>query len=285
MRFCVLGPLEVYVDGRSIAVGGGRQRALLALLLVHAGEIVSRDRLIEELWGGRPPASGAQSLDVYVSRLRRALRVAGGGEVLVTRAPGYVLLAEETDARRFEALAAEGRAALAAGDAERASTLLREALGLWRGRAFVEVADEHWARPEAERLEELRLRRWRTVSTPSWHSVATRRSCQSWSSWLRGIPTASGSSASTCWRSTGAGGRPMRSRPIARRVGRWSMSWGWNPDLSCGGSRGRCWHRIQRWTRRRVRGPGRPTLCRARDEGHCARPSVRSRYSSRARSR
>jgi Transcriptional regulatory protein, C terminal len=129
----VLGPLEVYVDGRSIAVGGGRQRALLALLLVHAGEIVSRDRLIEELWGGRPPASGAQSLDVYVSRLRRALRVAGGGEVLVTRAPGYVLLAEETDARRFEALAAEGRAALAAGDAERASTLLREALGLGAG--------------------------------------------------------------------------------------------------------------------------------------------------------
>jgi YVTN family beta-propeller protein len=157
MRFCVLGPLEVYVDGQSIAVGGGRQRALLALLLVQAGEIVSRDRLIEELWGGRPPASGSQSLDVYVSRLRRVLRDAGGGEVLVTRAPGYVLLAEETDARRFEALAAEGRDALAASEAERASTVLREALGLWRGRAFVEVADERWARPEAERLEELRL--------------------------------------------------------------------------------------------------------------------------------
>jgi DNA-binding SARP family transcriptional activator len=157
MRFCVLGPLEGYVDGRSIAVGGGRQRALLALLLVHAGEIVSCDRLIEELWEGSPPSSGPQSLDVYVSRLRRALRDAGAGEVLVTRAPGYVLHAEQTDARRFEALAAEGREALAASDAERAARLLREALGLWRGRAFVEVADEPWARPEAERLEELRL--------------------------------------------------------------------------------------------------------------------------------
>jgi YVTN family beta-propeller protein len=145
------------VDGRSVAVGGGRQRALLALLLVHEGEIVSRDRLIEELWNGNPPSSGSQSLDVYVSRLRKAFRAAGATEVVVTRAPGYVLHAAETDARRFEALAAEGHRALAAGDAERALTLLREALSLWRGRAYVEVADEHWARPEAERLEELRL--------------------------------------------------------------------------------------------------------------------------------
>ena len=135
MRFCVLGPLESYVDGRSVPVGGGRQRALLALLLVHRGEIVARDRLIEELWDGRPPSSGSQSLDVYVSRLRKAFRDAGADEVLITRAPGYVLNAEETDARRFEALAAEGRGALAAGDGERAVRLLREGLGLWRGRA------------------------------------------------------------------------------------------------------------------------------------------------------
>jgi YVTN family beta-propeller protein len=157
MRFCVLGPLEGYVDGRSVAVGGGRQRALLALLLMHAGEIVSRDRLIEELWDGQPPSSGSQSLDVYVSRLRKAFRDAGADEVLVTRVPGYMLTAEETDARRFEALAADGREALAAGDAQRALPLLREALALWRGTAYVEMADEHWARPEAERLEELRL--------------------------------------------------------------------------------------------------------------------------------
>jgi ABC-type transport system substrate-binding protein/DNA-binding SARP family transcriptional activator/DNA-binding beta-propeller fold protein YncE len=157
MRFCVLGPLEGYVDGRSVAVGGGRQLALLALLLMHAGEIVSRDRLIEELWDGHPPSSASQSLDVYVSRLRKAFRDAGADEVLITRAPGYMLEAEETDARRFEALAADGRETLAAGDAQRALPLLREALALWRGTAYVEMADEHWARPEAERLEELRL--------------------------------------------------------------------------------------------------------------------------------
>ena len=146
MRFCVLGPLEAYADERSVAVGGGRQRALLAILLVHADEVVSRDRLIEELWTGDPSPSRPQSLDVYLSRLRRAFREVGAGDVLVTRAPGYVLHVEETDARRFEALAAEGREALAAGEAERAARVLAEALALWRGAAYAEVADEPWAR-------------------------------------------------------------------------------------------------------------------------------------------
>jgi DNA-binding SARP family transcriptional activator len=133
MRFCVLGPLEAYADGRSVPVGGGRQRALLALLLVHAGEVVSRDRLIEELWAGNPPPGASQSLDAYLSRMRRAFREAGAGDILATRAPGYVLHAEETDARRFEALAAEGREALAAGEEGPAARVLAEALALWRG--------------------------------------------------------------------------------------------------------------------------------------------------------
>jgi YVTN family beta-propeller protein len=157
MRFCVLGPIEAYADGRIVAVGGGRQRALLALLLVHAGEVVSRDRLIDELWAREPPPGGPQSLDVYLSRLRRAFREAGAGDVLSTRAPGYVLHAEQTDARHFEALAAEGREALAAGEAGRAARVLAEALALWRGAAYAEVADESWALAEAGRLAELRL--------------------------------------------------------------------------------------------------------------------------------
>ena len=157
MRFCVLGPLEAYADGHRVPVGGGRQRALLALLLVHAGEVVSRDRLIEELWAGEPPPGGSQSLDAYLSRLRRAFREAGAHDVLITRAPGYVVRAEETDVRRFEALAAQGREALAAGDAGRATRVLAEALALWRGAAYAEVADEPWARAEAGRLAELRL--------------------------------------------------------------------------------------------------------------------------------
>ena len=104
MRFCVLGPLEAHANERSVAVGGGRQRAMLALLLVHAGEIVSRDRLIAELWAGQPPPGGSQSLDVYISRLRKAFRAAGANDVLATRSPGYVLHAGETDARRFDRL-------------------------------------------------------------------------------------------------------------------------------------------------------------------------------------
>jgi len=157
MRFCVLGPLEAYEGGRAVKIGGGRQRALLGLLLVHAGEIVSRDRLIDELWSGEPPAGASQSLDAYVSRLRRALRGAGAEGVLATRPPGYLLHAGPTDAADFEAAVGAGRAALAAGDCERAATLLGDGLALWRGKAYVEVADETWAHPEAERLEELRL--------------------------------------------------------------------------------------------------------------------------------
>ena len=157
MRFCVLGPLEAYANGRNVAVVGGRQRALLALLLVHAGEVVSRDRLIEELWAGQPPPGGSQGLDVYISRLRKAFREAGANDVLATRSPGYVLHAAETDARRFETLAAQGREALAAGEARQAARVLAEALALWRGTAYAEVADEPWARAEAGRLAELRL--------------------------------------------------------------------------------------------------------------------------------
>ena len=110
-----------------------------------------------DLWAGKPPPGGSQNLDVYLSRLRKVFRDAGANDVLTTRAPGYVLHAEETDARRFETLAAEGREALATGEAGRAAEALAEALALWRGMAYVEVADESWARAEAGRLAELRL--------------------------------------------------------------------------------------------------------------------------------
>jgi DNA-binding SARP family transcriptional activator len=129
----------------------------LALLLMHSGDVVSRDRLIEELWAGAPPASASQSLDAYVSRLRRAFREAGANDVLATRAPGYVLNAPSTDARSFESLVGEARAMLAAGDAERGVERLGEALALWPGAAYPEVADQPWARAESGRLEELRL--------------------------------------------------------------------------------------------------------------------------------
>ena len=103
----MLGPLEVLADGQPVSLPRKKQRALLALLLLQAGGVVSNDELIEELWAGKPPATAKDALQNYVSQLRKAL----GAEVIVTRDPGYVLeaTAEQTDLGRFERLVAEAR--------------------------------------------------------------------------------------------------------------------------------------------------------------------------------
>jgi DNA-binding SARP family transcriptional activator/trans-aconitate methyltransferase len=154
--FRILGPVEVRAQGRPLAVAGGRQRALLALLLLRAGEPVSRDRLIEGLWGERPPEGAVKTVQAVVSRLRRAL----GGEAarLVSGTSGYRLRVEpdELDLARFERLCGEGRRALAAGRPERAAARLRAALEEWRGPALADVALEPFAPSEVARLEELR---------------------------------------------------------------------------------------------------------------------------------
>jgi len=155
MEFRLLGPLEVVEDGRAVAVGGRQPRRLLALLLLHTNEVVSADRLIDELWEGRPPATAPNTMQVHVSKLRKALP----GAALRTRPPGYVLEvdAERVDVRRFERLVRDGRAAAVRGDAGAGVALLDEALGLWRGPALAEFAFESFARPEITRLDELRL--------------------------------------------------------------------------------------------------------------------------------
>src|SRR5689334_11058363 len=130
MRFGILGPFEVADDeGRELALGGRKQKAVLAILLLHAGEVVSSDRLIEELWGERAPTTAAKTLQVYVSNLRKAL----GAGVLVTRSGGYVLQVtpREFDSWEFQALATDGQRALHATDLRWAAGLLRQALGLW----------------------------------------------------------------------------------------------------------------------------------------------------------
>ena len=159
MQFRLLGPLEVEDEGRPLVLGSAKQRALLAILLLHANEVVSRDRLIDELWGEQPPASAPHSLEVYVSRLRKTLQASGGEQLLVTRAGGYLLLLEpdQLDVTCFERLLEEGRRALAAGNYERASERFAEALALWRGPALGDLAYEPFARPVIERLEEQRL--------------------------------------------------------------------------------------------------------------------------------
>jgi DNA-binding SARP family transcriptional activator len=155
VEFRVLGPLEVVDGEEALPLRGGRCRALLALLLLHANEVVSVDRLIDDLWGERAPPSAGKIVQVYVSDLRKTL----GGNVLVTRSPGYLLRieAEQVDAFRFEQLLGRARNALARGAAEDASRTLGEALGLWRGPALVDFGFESFAQAEITRLEDLRL--------------------------------------------------------------------------------------------------------------------------------
>ncbi|MGH3080713.1 MAG: BTAD domain-containing putative transcriptional regulator [Gaiellaceae bacterium] len=155
MEFRILGPFEVSEGGQTLEVGTGKQRALLALLVLRAGEVVSTDRLIDALWGEDPPTSALNSVHSYVSHLRKAL---GNGR-LQTRGRGYILAlnSEALDCRRFERLLGEGRALLAAGEAEAAADALRGALALWRGPPLSDFASEPFAHGEIARLEELRL--------------------------------------------------------------------------------------------------------------------------------
>jgi YVTN family beta-propeller protein len=155
VEITVLGPLELRIDGMVVPLGGPKPRVLLAMLALHANEVVSRDRLIEALWGDRPPPSVDQSLDTYVSRLRRAL----GNERLSRRAGGYVLAIspDELDLDRFETLVQEARRASLTGDVTRAARLLSEAQSLWSGPALADVLYEPFAYGEAGRLEEKRL--------------------------------------------------------------------------------------------------------------------------------
>lgn len=158
MEFRVLGPLEVRANGMSVDLGGPTQRALLAALLLREGEVVSVDRLIDELWGDEPPATAVKTLQTHVSRLRRALNGAGEGR-LQTRGHGYVLEVRpgELDADRFRDLLEEGRRLLAAGRPETASETLTSALALWRGPVLAGLATGAVAQAEIARLEELRL--------------------------------------------------------------------------------------------------------------------------------
>ncbi|HEU5362183.1 MAG TPA: BTAD domain-containing putative transcriptional regulator [Gaiellaceae bacterium] len=160
LEFRILGPLAVRRDGEALPLGGPKQRALLALLLLSANRPVARDRLIEELFAEQSLGSADHALRNHVSRLRKVLAPEGAGEPrLVARAPGYLLRVEpgELDFERFEQLVAEGREALAEGDAAAAAGALRSAEALWEGRPLADLELEPFARVEVERLEELRL--------------------------------------------------------------------------------------------------------------------------------
>jgi WD40 repeat protein/DNA-binding SARP family transcriptional activator len=160
LEFRILGPLSVRVDGAPVPIGGPRQRALLALLLLSANRVVSRERLIGELFAEQSVNSADHALRNQVSRLRKVLAPAAADEPrLVARAPGYLLRVEpgELDLERFEQQVAAGRESLAAGQPAAAAESLRAAESLWHGRPLADLEFEPFARIEVERLEEVRL--------------------------------------------------------------------------------------------------------------------------------
>jgi YVTN family beta-propeller protein len=156
MEFRILGALEVRDDGGSrIPLGAGKQRAVLAFLLLHGNEVVATERLIDELWGESPPETARKALQIYVSRLRKALGTARIG----THEPGYVLELDpdELDLARFERMVEQARTVREKGEDARAAGLLREALALWTGSPLADLIYEPFAQREIARLEELRL--------------------------------------------------------------------------------------------------------------------------------
>jgi peptide/nickel transport system substrate-binding protein len=173
MDYRILGPLEVTDGDRPVLLGGEKQRALLVLLLLHAGEVVSADRLIDDLWGERSPAGALKALQVHISRLRKVLDGDGdvlpdangdtsttaSGPVVLTRGHGYVLRLEpgELDLDRFQAVVEAGRQALSQGDPVRASQSFRAGLALWRGPPLADFTYEAFAQAPIARLDELRL--------------------------------------------------------------------------------------------------------------------------------
>ncbi|MFE3033949.1 BTAD domain-containing putative transcriptional regulator [Streptomyces canus] len=155
----LLGPVEVWEGNRRAPLGGVRPLAVLSALVVHLGEVLSTERLVDCVWDEQAPATASALVATHVSAVRRALARVGEAEVIRTRPPGYVadLDASQVDARRFEELLTSGRSRAAGGRAEEAAELLSEALGLWRGQEALEGLNQSFARIEAARLAELRL--------------------------------------------------------------------------------------------------------------------------------
>src|SRR5437763_648432 len=158
MECRILGPLEVVDEGEPVPLGRLKERLVLAVLLLHANEFVSRERLIDELWGESPPPTAKKAVNVYVSQLRKAL-TRNGRDPIATEDGGYRISvgAEELDVLHLRRLLASARECAAAGELEAAAEPLREALALWRGPALAGLLLESHGRDEVAQLDELRL--------------------------------------------------------------------------------------------------------------------------------
>ncbi len=156
LQFRLLGPLEVARGGESVPLGGRRQRAVLAVLLLHSNRRISRVRLIDEVWNGRPPTASSQTLQSYLSRLRQVL---GDAVPISSQADGYLLSVDPTslDFERFRSLVGDGHRAVSEADYERAGVILHEALGLWRGDPLSDLDGEEFVRAPIAEWSELQL--------------------------------------------------------------------------------------------------------------------------------
>jgi len=223
VEFRILGPLEIWHQSQPLALGGAKQRAVLAVLLLQANQVVSTDRLIDAVWGDEPPDTALASLQVHVSSLRKLLEGdrprRGQGQFRLTRKPGYVLNVgpEELDLYTFESLVGEGKDALRAADPHRAATKLREALSLWRGQPLADFAYEPFARVEIERLEEARLA---AMEERIEADLALGRHADlvgELDTLIAPTPCASVSAPNSCSLCTVRAGRPKPYRPISER--------------------------------------------------------------------
>ena len=227
MQVRILGPFQVEETGRRITIGGVRQRAVLADLALHANEVVPSEQLLVDLWGEDSPPSAANALQAAISRLRRVLPP----NRLLTTAPGYSLriFPAELDVRQFEQLLAEGRDALAAGNAADAAGILDQALSLWRGPPLADFRYEPFAQAEIARMEELQLACREERAEAHLASARPAKSPPSWAGWSASIPCASVFAASSCSPSTAAAGRPRHLIPTANSEAPSRKNWGWNP--------------------------------------------------------
>ena len=224
LRFRILGPLEVSRDGVIVDVGARKQRALLALLLLNANRVVPTERLIDELWGDTPPETARSAPR---STLRHCARRCRRGSALRTSAPGYVLdvVPGALDLDRFAALRAEAQAA---GDEERRSELLREALELWRDTPLADLSTEPFAAKAVARLEEQRLEALEQRIDADLASAATHRSFRSSRPSSPSSPIGAVARTAHAGASTVPGDRPTRSTPTGRPAARSTSSSGSN---------------------------------------------------------
>jgi DNA-binding SARP family transcriptional activator len=270
MRFGVLGPLEVEADDGPVVLGGPKERLLLALLLTRPNQVVSVDALVRGLWGEQPPATAAKTLQSHIKRLRRVLepdRARGAaGQVLITRPPGYLLRVEPgtLDATRFEELTAKAARALADGAARAAGSMLREALGLWRGQAFEEFADSDVAAAEADRLGELRLGAVEDRLEAELRLGRHRELVAELESLIRKYPLRERLWAQLMLALYRAGRQADALWPTSGPGQSWSRSWASIQARSCAGSTRPSSLRIQGWTCRRRPRRARPGNSRRR---------------------